>query len=379
MTDPFVNRLLQFARAVDSLGSETMEQVERQFFDYMRETLQVCFYEVLLDGKTARDEQGKTQPHLQTVWCWDKERRREHLMRISWQDGAPANQRAHAYLENQSVWVTAPEGGPPLREAPDAAEILPEGITLPAYTDYSHDDDGVARTALAKPLRYEGRVIGVFSVELPVRVEMTQSHKAYFDALSEALGTLHGRHRTTLRSGDQTRQAFTDLMAEVVRSTRNPLSGNPSLFLSYSDRRDTEVLELVLEALEPFHEHIDVVDWKTLTDPGSITDKVVEEIGRASFGICITSEVAENGGAPRDNPNVLFEAGMMHVQEGRLDGAPMRWLPIREDKTLAGDPPFNFANLRICTVPRDPDGVLDRDAFFDSVQDHLTRLLGYEV
>lgn len=51
-----------------------------------------------------------------------------------------------------------------------------------------------------------------------------------------------------------------------------------------------------------------------------------------------------------DNPNVIFEAGMLHALINSPDAPPSGWIPVREEDSPAA--PFDFAAERIEKVPR---------------------------
>lgn len=91
----------------------------------------------------------------------------------------------------------------------------------------------------------------------------------------------------------------------------------------------------------------------------AIADRVV----RSRHGICYFSEPAPAGVGHRyvDNPNVIFEAGMLHALINAPDAPPSGWIPVREDDSPPA--PFDFADQRIERVPRDQQGQVLEDRF----------------
>ena len=91
------------------------------------------------------------------------------------------------------------------------------------------------------------------------------------------------------------------------------------LFLSYSARADPAVIGELKRVLgsDKYAERIKVDDWETAARPGPITPQIVDSVRASRFGICYLSELDQDarcdGRRFKDNPNVLFEAGMFHV------------------------------------------------------------------
>lgn len=131
----------------------------------------------------------------------------------------------------------------------------------------------------------------------------------------------------------------------------------PSIFLAASGRADPDVVHSIREVLEERADgRLKLVVWNEMDESGPISTHIVNEISRARFGVCYLSESVQNP-APRgkryqDNRNVLFEAGMLEALRIDEDAPLVGWVPIRESVELAGDPPFDIANLRMVFVPR---------------------------
>ena len=68
-----------------------------------------------------------------------------------------------------------------------------------------------------------------------------------------------------------------------------------------------------------------------MTDAGSISAQVISEITGSDFGIAYFSEPVKEG-AFQDNPNVLFEAGMMQALTNAAGTLFKGWIPIRESE-----------------------------------------------
>lgn len=86
------------------------------------------------------------------------------------------------------------------------------------------------------------------------------------------------------------------------------------------------------------------------------------------------SETIDDGDfAYADNPNVIFEAGMLHALINSPDAPPSGWIPVREKD--APPAPFDFANERIELVPRDERGKIEEDQFRRRIRRRVDDLL----
>jgi hypothetical protein len=79
-----------------------------------------------------------------------------------------------------------------------------------------------------------------------------------------------------------------------------------------------------------------------------------------------------------DNPNVVFEAGMLHARTANNEsgdgGEPTGWIPIREVDSPPA--PFDFASERTVQVPRRADGAVNEDRLRDELRARVQVLLG---
>jgi hypothetical protein len=70
-----------------------------------------------------------------------------------------------------------------------------------------------------------------------------------------------------------------------------------------------------------------------IADSGAITAQIADKIVKSRFGICYFSEPGQQPSQHKyvDNPNVIFEAGMLHALINSPDAPPSGWIPVRED------------------------------------------------
>lgn len=113
--------------------------------------------------------------------------------------------------------------------------------------------------------------------------------------------------------------------------------------------------------------------------PGDINVQVAEEILSARYGICFFSEEPETDESAasvrsyKDNPNVLMEAGMLHMVTEGNGGVGTGWIPIREPASPAM--PFDLVSQRTVLVPRDKAGKFHKRAFAKDLRAKLSALV----
>jgi hypothetical protein len=149
------------------------------------------------------------------------------------------------------------------------------------------------------------------------------------------------------------------------------------VFLAYPGRYKKDVLEIINDTLQAFSDRIEAVDWGKLDKPGDITLELFRQIGRCRFGLCYFSEETQEGSNYfQDNPNVLFEAGMMHALTSQPDGPQRNWIPIREVRSVPT--PFDLSSLLTILVDRNDEGVIPadtRESIANRLRSILTNLL----
>jgi hypothetical protein len=120
---------------------------------------------------------------------------------------------------------------------------------------------------------------------------------------------------------------------------------------------------------------VSVFDWQEIADAGAITSQIADRIVRSRYGICYFSEPdpSDAGHKYVDNPNVIFEAGMLHALINAPDAPPSGWIPVREDDSPPA--PFDFADQRIERIPRDADGKVDEERFRKQIRRRMAALL----
>ncbi len=361
--------LKQLALSVDHVAEAEYARLIDLVRSYFRDTERACFFDVVIDG--FRIERGnQLVPALDTAIP----ERDSAVASIFNEDGTYRGQRAFCYDKGLPLWITA-DNSAPLRETSETGGTFIDSWStarsgrIPAY---QFPRQGDPRTSVLYPLRYGPRVFGVMVVEFEDELRFTARAKLLVSQIGDAVSRIIWLRETTKNQLQDTQRA----VAEVSREIRFDRGGirPPTLFLAYSSRADNEVVGELIGVLDGYCDEIEVVDWSGMGAPGSVTSQIREAISQASFGICYFSE-SDGDNAFTDNPNVLFEAGMLHATKHDTDEQPNGWIPIREDKALAGDPPFDFAERRFVIVPRLNDGRLNAPAFRERLNNVISAMV----
>ncbi|MGH9199187.1 MAG: TIR domain-containing protein, partial [Acidimicrobiia bacterium] len=168
---------------------------------------------------------------------------------------------------------------------------------------------------------------------------------------------------------------------EKLDAATFPRLTRPHFFVAHSNRADAAVKRLIFEVLDEFADRVEFTDWERMSASGNINTQIAGEIARSRFGICYLSEPADPQDEETryaDNPNVVFEAGMVHARTAMSDpndkGEPTGWIPMRE--VASPPPPFDFAAERILQIPRMRDGSLNEGRLREMLGQRIDSLLG---
>jgi hypothetical protein len=230
------------------------------------------------------------------------------------------------------------------------------------------------KTSIMLPLVRIGRPLGVMYLESTTHVEATPVAKHELTTLAEALAILIELRDANKAQTEGTEKAVSQL-GRFLGQAKFPRLTKPNLFLASADDADSHVLGILKGVLADFDSKVSVFDWHEIADSGAITSQIADRIVRSRYGICYFSEPApaeaEHGYV--DNPNVIFEAGMLHALINAPDAPPSGWIPVREENSPPA--PFDFADQRIERVPRDQDGQVVEERLRAQMQRRIVALL----
>ena len=387
MRDDWPSRFRSFALSIDTIDDINLEKVKERLKEYLCEVLQASFFRVSVGGFEDK-VQGQKQPSLRTVWAdvcngvWDDLTQPRPTRR---QRQGYESLTVYAYRRRLPLWIT-PVGSEKLTlaEAKRIHDLWSDAKKLPRYQDYGRAD---SKTSIVHPLTYVRRLFGVLCVEFPERLSPTDGGKEVITLLAQGLARVFYLHQTWKSQRKDTGTVFKDL--KVNTALRSPLAPR-IVFLASSGRADPKVMGVIRRVLESHRERFEVRDWEELRQSGNINEQIRRDIRTCEFGVCYLSEPLAEEGEPAesvgdrtsadrfvDNPNVLFEAGMMqmlHELREPEDASVSRWIPVRESTELTAAEPFDFRGERIVVVPRD-GLVLDEGRLEEELNETIDRQL----
>ena len=263
---------------------------------------------------------------------------------------------AYALDRRACLWVTGAAGAS-LAEASSYIDHWNGASDLPAYlppaaTPARARDHEIALEIL---IPFGGpRPSGVLDLECHLPIPCTRTAKRELLRIAEIVHTLvllRENRRSQVRNS---RRALAQLARQFSERTWLQLV-RPRIFVAFPEKADMQIVDRIEAAVQRTATayDLDVVVWDKMEEPGSINKELIRVISTCHFGVCYFSEPTSSrpDTGYRDNPNVLFEAGMLHSQTHNRDMTSFGWIPIREKRSPS--PPFDFANERMVFVDRD--------------------------
>jgi hypothetical protein len=373
-TNSFGKDLQQFARAVDIVDDRTWKTFESLVTNYVLREFDMEYFEFMAEDE-VNDERG-----LRTQWISEGSARSKSIREPT---GSWNGQTAMAFDLGKPMWIVRRDKG---QLGPDVAtsefeDLWSEIAEIPPYTATI---TGI-HTSIIVPVRSGSRVLGVLDFEDGTYRRFNAVARDELTRLADAVAITYELHRANTTQQHGTKTALGDL--EAVLSTRRfPTSlSRPQIFFACGKAADPEVTGAIKAVLVEFEDFMRVKDWSRSSAGGNITAHTLQDIATSRFGICYFSEPAPEGAQHPfvDNPNVIFEAGMLHAFTNTAAEAPTEWIPIREDPDYTDVPPFDFAQERIIEVKRGERaagattgaGPLKTQDFKTELRERLTRLV----
>jgi hypothetical protein len=356
----FGDHLRQFARSVDIVDEQTVDAVRDLIYAYVTNELDAAYFSL------ACEQQVDDRPGLRTVWSSANQ---QHTTTIRNAAGDYTSQISVSFDQCKPLWVVDPKGGS-LRQADSYVDLWSEVPDLPRYQTPINRD---MKTSIIVPLVHWSRVLGVIYLESTAYLEIADVTKDELTLLADAIAILLELRQANRAQITGTRAAVNELSV-TLRNTKFPRLTKPQLFVAFSGKADDAVIGVIQQILDEFSDALRVVQWNGIEESGSITLGLIEEIARSRFGICYLSEPAKGAGNEySDNPNVLFEAGMLHSLTNSPIATPAGWVPIRERRSP--EIPFDFASERILLITRSNDGRLAEETFRADLRKRVEALL----
>jgi hypothetical protein len=292
---------------------------------------------------------------------------------------------SHVFNYNEPLWVTSEDGKTFLSEVKDRggkfknwwskeekeADLYFWGVNEKANS-YK------ARTTIVIPLRNLGgpMPIGVINFECEEYIIPTEKAKSIFENLAISVSTFMQLSKTR-----QLQKNNTEEISKAIQSSPSiklsKLLEKPKVFIAFPNQCEKDVIECIERCCEEYKNDFNFVSWKNMDEPGAVSDQIVNTIKESKFGIIYFSEriIIDGITKYKDNPNVLFEAGIFQAisdykdnDNQNDDSITKGWIPIREDKELSlSHTPFDIQHLRFIYLTRQ-NGRLEEGTFLSKLR-----------
>jgi hypothetical protein len=385
-TSTFAGQLKHFAQSVDIVDSTTFDQVRDLVRRYVEQGLRGQYFELVREELTG-DGHGLRQSWLRTFWSSEEKR---HHWSIRDQDGNYTNPVTDAFDNDRPLWLVSSDRNP-LDQPENYRDLWSDASKLTRYWPSSNQP---IRTVIIVPLAVRRRILGVFCIESSQYTEVTDVAKLELLRLAEALAILYSLWDINRAQAVSTHHAINDLW-DFLNRAKFPKLAKPHMFLAFPSRGDETVHLLLEDVLSEFQDQLEWTNWSKMHDSGNISEQIGRDILESRFGLCYLSEpvheaesaeseaAGQNDATPRrynDNPNVVFEAGMLHARITAATeenvGEPVGWIPLREKNSPS--PPFDFAAERILYVPRSNTGQLNEGLLRQVLRERISALLSQD-
>lgn len=364
MQRTFAQHLRQFALSVDIVNEDTFKDIKVLIERYVRETLNVTYFEFM------REHIVSGSPGLETAWATTAESFSE---KIKSDDGQYTNQIAYAFDQDAPLWVVSKDKSS-LANAESYVDLWSGRESLPKYMRPKIEEE--IRTAIIIPLKKRNGVglLGVLDFEASIYLEATEVAKRELRLISESLSILSELQTTSFNQRESTKKALSELDSTLT-SKYLPKLTKPKLFFAAPSKSDQTVVGLIRNVLNDYINKLSIVSWDEISESGNINEQIIGEVLSSRYGVCYFSEIADiNPEAKfRDNANVLFEAGMLHVLSHADSSISEGWIPIRERESPSV--PFDFASERILIVERSTGGEVLEEKFQAQLRERIDNLI----
>lgn len=357
MATAFIEELHQFALAIDIVNDAILKDVGIKLKEYFRNVLRVQTFEIRMFAPPSPEGER----YLRTLWNSED---REFTTPLC-KNGRLRGHTEYAVKNSCRLWIV-PDGGEHLSPDGKYRNLLVSGpVDLPPYRSWPRGRKFV--TSIIMPIGQPA--LGYLNLEKEERVTPFPEALEELQRVVDCIEIFYRLSQSHAIQVDNTDRAIRNL--KVPEQPRRCPLEPVVLFFAYSGQADAKVIEIINEVLKTFKRRLRIIDWNEMKASGNVNAQINTAIRNARFGICYLSEPDRDAGHYRDNPNVLFEAGMFHALHTDSVGQS-RWIPIREANS---DPiPFDFAAERILEVPR-TDGKIDEKELRTNLEGRIEKLL----
>lgn len=349
MDGSFGEALDDFASSVDIADERVLSEVDDLLQKYLLEELSFDFYEVLLEGWIA-GERGRPERALDTRLC----KGGRSFPNVAVNSGT-TNQTAYCFVKDQPLWITTVDGKP-LKGAKSYIDSWSDS-SVPDLPQYKSGNRFSIRTSIIQPLRNGQGAFGVINVESSEFRRCNRWAKHEFERIARGVSSIIERAEARKVAQQGTDRSIRRLR-NFAGTKRWKLVERPKLFVAYSERADSEVVNAIRKVVERHEDH-DVIFWQEHRGEGDIRERMLKGLRESRVIVCYLSEPVENG-QYADNPNVLIEAGI--AQGFRSAWRDVGLVVVRE-KGSTTEIPFDLGGREVLKVPRTQRGTLSKRDF----------------
>ncbi len=354
MDHTFGMTLLNFSYACELIDDGTFSRIRDLIVDYTRKVLEIDFDRMFVEGENCS--------HNVLLPLGSAISGNYQIIDIQAEGGEFLSLAGLAYKKGTPLWVVSDEEEKDLRKCAKTRDLWSETPVLPKYWYRDGGSNGDAiQTSIVIPLEQGGRVYGVQTYETKERLQITVGAKAELQLIAKAMNHVYKAYLDFKNRMKQTREACNHLNDFLQKPL--PKLTQPKIFLASSAKADPDVIGVIKDIVEnECQDKFRLIYWKDLNQPGNINVHLLELLSQCRFGICYFSEPIESKSEQpeyQDNPNVIFEAGMLHSRSVNNLNFPADWIPIRKKNGSVA--PFDFSSERTILVDRTTNGTVDKE------------------
>lgn len=362
VTKTFASELENFADTIDIVDDHTADGFWEIAKRYLKNYLNIDFLSLKVETLVNHESA------LTTVRGKIKEDRTYTLLI----DGNPSAQTSYSAFKKKRLWIVESDKGL-LSSSVNHLDKWQEGVDdFPKIPEHKGD---TVKTSIFLPVERNNRVVAVVECESEEYLVPTDIKKNELIRLAETIYQVYVLSQAYKTGSKNTAKAVRRLELSL-QEVPWPGFTRPQMFIATSGSADRKVVGEIRKVLNQFVDRMNVVFWMDISKSGTITKQIIEEISNSNFGLCYFSEPVRDDQEYkyRDNPNVVFEAGMMQALTNLPNAKTTGWIPMREKSSPPV--PFDFAGDRILLINRLDQDALNEDDFQVELKNRVDNLLG---
>ena len=365
MLDSFGDLLLQFSQSVDYLEDKDFDEVRDIIEDYAQDVLKITATRFMVAGRDSSSSKERLSPLRHA------RRGNYRSIPVRNEDDTFSGHCAYSYKLDKRLWIISGDDNPYINHCDKYLDLWSDRTDLPKYR--SIGEQSIKTSIIIPAIDLRGDPFGAINFETTELLGPTKIAKNELTRIANALSIAYLVLLNSRTQHKSTEEALKKIRMMQRRSW--PKLTKPKIFLASSARADKEVIDTIQGLFEEadYKDKFHLVYWENMNTPGNINTQLLEILGTCRFGICYFSEPSATGKTEyQDNPNVIFEAGMIHGRSNISPTRPVSWIPIREENSEAAA--FDFQSERTITVPRDKSGKLITEQFNERLRNIANQL-----